>query len=97
MNKSKANENLNNEEIASVVVDVATGAITDSFRYGDSYKKQTREDRKKILEFLAKEDECFEFNKGVSFVKEGWWESVRITPFNEFMTLIYHSIILFSK
>ena len=28
MNKSKANENLNNEEIASVVVDVATGAIT---------------------------------------------------------------------
>lgn len=69
MNKSKANESLNNDEIASVVVDVATGAITDSFRYGDSYKKQTREDRKKILEFLAKEDECFEFNKGVSFVK----------------------------
>lgn len=69
MNKSKANESLNNDEIASVVVDVATGAITDSFRYGDSYKKQTRENRKKILEFLAKEDECVEINKGVSFVK----------------------------
>ena len=37
MNKSKANESLNNDEIASVVVDVTTGAITDSFRYGDSY------------------------------------------------------------
>ena len=29
MNESKANENLNNKEIASVVVDVATGAITN--------------------------------------------------------------------
>ena len=58
-----------NEEIASVVIDAATGAITDSFRYGDSYKKQTRESRKKILEFLAEKDKCVEFNKGVSFVK----------------------------
>lgn len=77
MNKSNKNENelnnqtVNNEEdeIVAVVVDVATQTITDTFRYGDSYKKKSKEDKKKILEFLAQEDECIEFNKGENFVK----------------------------
>lgn len=71
MNKSKTNENeLNNQivneedEIVAYVVSANTLEITDSFRYGDSYKKKTKEDKKKILEFLAQEDECTEFNKG---------------------------------
>ena len=76
MNKSKTNENeLNNQivneedEIVAYVVSANTLEITDSFRYGDSYKKKTKEDKKKILEFLAQEDECTEFNKGENFVK----------------------------
>ena len=76
MNKSKTNENeLNNQmlneedEIVAVVVNVATNTVTDTFRYGDSYKKKTKEDKKKILEFLAEQEKCTEFNKGVSFVK----------------------------
>ena len=65
MNKSKTNENeLNNQivneedEIVAYVVSADTLEITDSFRYGDSYKKKTKEDKKKILEFLVQEDEC---------------------------------------
>ena len=76
MKKSKTNENeLNNknvneeDEIAAYVVSAETMEITDTFRYGDSYKKKTKEDKKKILEFLAQEDECEVFNDGVSFVK----------------------------
>ena len=76
MKKSKTNENeLNNQmlneedEIVAVVVNVATNTVTDTFRYGDSYKKKTKEDKKKILEFLAEQEKCTEFNKGVSFVK----------------------------
>ena len=76
MNKSKTNENeMNNqmvneeEEIVAVVVNVATNTVTDTFRYGDSYKKKTKEDKKKILEFLAEQDDCIEFNKGENFVK----------------------------
>lgn len=76
MNKSKTNENeMNNQmlneedEIVAVVVNVATNTVTDTFRYGDSYKKKTKEDKKKILEFLAEQEKCTEFNKGVSFVK----------------------------
>lgn len=76
MNKSKTNENeLNNQivneedEIVAYVVSADTLEITDSFRYGDSYKKKTKEDKKKILEFLVQEDECTEFNKGENFVK----------------------------
>ena len=76
MNKSKTNENeMNNQmlneedEIVAVVVNVATNTVTDTFRYGDSYKKKTKEDKKKILEFLAEQDDCIEFNKGENFVK----------------------------
>ena len=76
MNKSKTNENeMNNQmlneedEIVAVVVNVATNTVTDTFRYGDSYKKKTKEDKKKILEFLEEKKKCTEFNKGVSFVK----------------------------
>ena len=77
MNKSNKNENelnnqtVNNEEdaIVAVVVDVATQTITDTFRYGDSYKKKSKEDKKKILEFLAQEEKCIEFNTGENFVK----------------------------
>lgn len=76
MNKSKTNENeMNNQivneedEIVAYVVSADTLEITDSFRYGDSYKKKTKEDKKKILEFLVQEDECTEFNKGENFVK----------------------------
>ena len=76
MKKSKTNVNeLNNknvneeDEIVAYVVSAETMEITDTFRYGDSYKKKTKEDKKKILEFLAQEDECEVFNDGVSFVK----------------------------
>ena len=76
MNKSKTNENeLNNQmlneedEIVAYVVSADTLEVTDTFRYGDSYNKKTKEDKKKILEFLAEQEKCTEFNKGVSFVK----------------------------
>ena len=76
MNKSKTNEKelnsqIENEEdkVVAYVVNADTLEITDTFKYGDSYKKKTKEDKKKILEFLAEQEECIEFNKGVSFVK----------------------------
>lgn len=70
MKKSKLEvKNNEQEEVAAYVVDAVTGAITDEFRYGDSYKKLTKENKKKVLEFFAQENECVEFNKGASFVK----------------------------
>ena len=55
MKKSKTNENeLNNQnvneedEIAAYVVSAETMEITDTFKYGDSYKKKTKEDKKRI-------------------------------------------------
>lgn len=66
MENSKLKEN---EQIASYMIDAETGCITDTFLYGDSYKKYSKEDKKKVLEFLAKEDKCAIFNEGVSFVK----------------------------
>lgn len=57
------------ENVAAYVVDATTGTITDTFRYGDSYKKLTKENKKKVLEYLAKKNECVDFNKGASFVK----------------------------
>lgn len=50
-------------------MDKTTGEITDVFFYGDSYKKYQKEDRKKVLEFLAQKDETVSFNEGVSFIK----------------------------
>ena len=41
------------DEIVSYVVDANTGEITDTFMYGDSYKKSTKENREKAREFLA--------------------------------------------
>lgn len=76
MKKSKTNENeMNNQNvneedvIVAYVVSAETMEVTDTFRYGDSYKKKTKEDKKKILEFLAEKEKCSDFNKGVSFVK----------------------------
>ena len=70
MEKSKLEViNENEEEIAAYMVDATTGNITDTFYYGDSYKKLTKENKKKVLEYLAEEDECITFNEGVSFVK----------------------------
>lgn len=76
MKKSKINENeLNNQndiekdKVVSVVMDVETYEITDTFKYGESYKKTTKENKKKILDFLSQEKEYTIFNKGVSFVK----------------------------
>ena len=70
MEKSKLKvTNDNEEEIAAYMIDATTGSITDTFRYGDSYKKLTKENKKKVLEYLAEEDECVAFNEGVSFVK----------------------------
>lgn len=57
------------DEIASYVVDANTGEITDTFMYGDSYKKSTKENKEKAREFLAQKDNCVDFNTGVSFVK----------------------------
>lgn len=57
------------DEIASYVVDANTGEITDTFMYGDSYKKSTKENREKAQEFLAQKDNYVDFNTGVSFVK----------------------------
>lgn len=57
------------DEIASYVVDANTGEITDTFMYGDSYKKSTKENTEKALEFLAQKDNYVDFNTGVSFVK----------------------------
>ena len=68
MEKSKLKET-ENEEIAAYMIDAESGNITDTFMYGDSYKKYSKENKKKILEFLAQEDECAVFNEGVSFVK----------------------------
>lgn len=68
MEKSKLKET-ENEEIAAYMIDAESGNITDTFMYGDSYKKYSKENKKKILEFLAQEDECVNFNEGVSFVK----------------------------
>lgn len=68
MKKSKLKET-ENEEIAAYMIDAESGNITDTFMYGDSYKKYSKENKKKILEFLAQEDECAVFNEGVSFVK----------------------------
>lgn len=70
MEKSKSETTENNEEeIAAYVVEAVTGCITDTFTYGDSYKKLSKENRKKILEHLAKKDKCIVFNEGVGFVK----------------------------
>lgn len=57
------------DEIVSYVVDANTGEITDTFMYGDSYKKSTKENREKAREFLAQKDNYVNFNTGVSFVK----------------------------
>ena len=57
------------DEIASYVVDANTGEITDTFMYGDSYKKSTKENKEKAREFLAQKDNYVDFNTGVSFVK----------------------------
>lgn len=103
MNKSNTNENeLNNQilhdedEIVAYVVSADTLEITDSFRYGDSYKKKTKEDKKKILEFLVQEDECTEFNKGENFVKlyddilEELNKHLSLTEFNFTIRLAKH-------
>lgn len=57
------------DKIASYVVDANTGEITDTFMYGDSYKKSTKENKEKAREFLAQKDNYVDFNTGVSFVK----------------------------
>lgn len=57
------------DEIASYVVDANTGEITDTFMYGDSYKKSIKENKEKAREFLAQKDNYVDFNTGVSFVK----------------------------
>lgn len=57
------------DEVASYVVDANTGEITDTFMYGDSYKKSTKENKEKALEFLTQKDNYVDFNPGVSFVK----------------------------
>ncbi len=41
MENSKLKEN---EQIASYMIDAETGCITDTFLYGDSYKKYSKED-----------------------------------------------------
>ena len=64
MEKSKLKET-ENEEIAAYMIDAESGNITDTFMYGDSYKKYSKENKKKILEFLAQEDECVNFNEGI--------------------------------
>lgn len=70
MSISKLNSNeQTEEEIVAYMVDAITSEITDVFKFGDSYKKLTKENKKKILEFMTQENECENFNEGVSFVK----------------------------
>lgn len=68
MIKSKLEEN-ENQKIASYLVDAESGNITDVFLYGDSYKKYSKENKEKRLDFLKQEDKCINWNEGVSFVK----------------------------
>lgn len=84
------------DEIASYVVDANTGEITDTFMYGDSYKKSTKENREKAQEFLAQKDNYVDFNTGVSFVKlyddvlEELSEHLTNTEFNFTIRLAKH-------
>lgn len=84
------------DEIASYVVDANTGEIMDTFMYGDSYKKSTKENREKAQEFLAQKDNYVDFNTGVSFVKlyddvlEELSEHLTNTEFNFTIRLAKH-------
>lgn len=83
-------------EVVSVVVDCRTGDITDTFRYGDSYKKQTRENKNKILEYMSKQENLVELNKGKRFVKlyddvlEELYEYLSPSEFTFAMRLSHH-------
>lgn len=64
MSISKLNSNeQTEEEIVAYMVDAITSEITDVFKFGDSYKKLTKENKKKILEFMTQENECENFNE----------------------------------
>ena len=69
MEKSKLKETKNNENPVAYLIDANTGEITDTFNYGDSYKKYLKENKERKIKFLDEDKNCIVFNKGVSFVK----------------------------